>query len=265
MSTSAAAGAGLALWGAAAVFALGTVRGVGLPRGVAADKEHSKVTDYRGLLSTRLLAGGTAMAASRVGVGFVTFLMAFLLRGQGEGDRGFAIVIATAGVGGFVGSVLAPVVRGVGRESMLLLASLAVVMGAALWAAESFDLVRAAVVAGVVAAASGAGRLAFDNLLQGDAPPTVRGRAFARYETIFQLCWVGGAGLATAVRFGSRGACAPLLSLPQADSSWLCAACYGVDPRPATMAPTDAPRQGEGQRVPTPLVLVGHVATPRKA
>ena len=40
---------------------------------------------------------------------------------------------------------------------------------------------------------------------QGDAPAAVRGRTFARYETIFRLCWVGGAGLATAVPFASRG------------------------------------------------------------
>jgi hypothetical protein len=46
-----------------------------------------------------------------------------------------------------------------------------------------------------------AGRLAFDSLLQGDAPEHVRARTFARYETIFQLCWVAGAGLAAALPF----------------------------------------------------------------
>ncbi len=145
------------------------------------------------------------MAASRVGVGFIAFLLAFLLRGQGEGSKGFAIVIAAAGLGGFLGSALAPVLRVVMRESVLLVASLAALIGAALWPAGAFDVVRAAVVAAVVGAASGVGRLAFDSLLQGDAPSEVRGRTFARYETIFQLCWVGGAGLATAVPFASRG------------------------------------------------------------
>ncbi|MDQ6727073.1 MAG: MFS transporter, partial [Actinomycetota bacterium] len=103
---------------------------------------------------------------------------------------------------GLMGAVLAPVVRGVVREPFLLLGSLVAVVAAALWAGESFDLVRATVVAGVVGAATGAGRLAFDGLLQRDAPSSLRGRTFARYETIFQLCWVCGAGLATAVPFG---------------------------------------------------------------
>ena len=202
---NAAAGADLALWGAAAVFGGGLVPGLRLPRGLTADTERSMAATSRALLSSRLLAGGMAMAASRAAVGFLTFLMAFLLRGQGEQGRGFAIVIAAAGVGGFAGSVLAPVLRAVMRESVLLVGSLAVIVAAALWAAGSFDLVRAAVVAGVVGAAAAAGRLAFDSLLQGDAPSTVRGRTFARYETIFQLCWVGGAGLATAVPFRSPG------------------------------------------------------------
>ncbi|MDP1805702.1 MAG: hypothetical protein Q8K72_11085, partial [Acidimicrobiales bacterium] len=200
---NAAWGPDLALWGAATVFGCGLVPAARLPRGGTSDTKRSRSTDYRSLLSSRLVAGGVAMAASRAAVGFLTFLMAFLLRGQGEQGRGFAIVIAAAGFGGFAGSLLAPVLRRVVRESVLLLGSLAVIMGTALWAAGSFDLRTAAVVAGVVGAAAGAGRLAFDSLLQGDAPAPVRGRTFARYETIFQLCWVAGAGLATAVEFDS--------------------------------------------------------------
>ena len=37
-----------------------------------------------------------------------------------------------------------------------------------------------------------AGRLGFDSLLQRDGPDAVRGRAFARFETRFQLVWVIG-------------------------------------------------------------------------
>lgn len=203
VAMNAASGPDLALWGAATVFGCGLAPAARLPRGGAPDTRPSPSTNYRALLSSRLVAGGVAMAASRTAVGFLTFLLAFLLRGQGEQGRGFAIVIGAAGIGGFAGSVLAPVLRRVVRESVLLLGSLAIVMGTALWAARAFDLGTAAVVAGVVGAAAGAGRLAFDCLLQEDAPAPVRGRTFARYETIFQLCWVAGAGLATAVQFDS--------------------------------------------------------------
>ena len=67
----------------------------------------------------------------------------------------------------------------------------------------------AAFAAGAVGFGSSAGRLAFESLVQHDAPERVRGRTFARtfarYETIFQLCWVAGAGIATLVTFHSRG------------------------------------------------------------
>jgi len=85
----------------------------------------------------------------------------------------------------------------------VLLVTLAGMAGVALWAASDFDLTRAAVVAAAVGIGSGVGRLAFDSLLQHDAPEVVRGRTFARYETIFQLCWVGGAALATMIPFGA--------------------------------------------------------------
>ena len=44
-----------------------------------------------------------------------------------------------------------------------------------------------------VAVGSAGGRLGFDSLLQRDGPDAVRGRAFARFETRFQVAWVVGA------------------------------------------------------------------------
>lgn len=198
-------GPGLALALAAVVFAVGVVPALRLPRADREGEPHTAVEDYRQLLSGRLRAGGLAMAATRASVGFLTFLLAFVLKDAGETGRGFAVVVAAAALGGFVGSVVAPVLRAALRESLLLLASLGAVVAVSLWAARSFDVGTAALVAAVVGFAAGAGRLAFDSLLQHDAPEAVRGRTFARYETIFQLWWVGGAGLATAIPFRSAG------------------------------------------------------------
>ncbi|MDQ6727591.1 MAG: MFS transporter [Actinomycetota bacterium] len=209
-------GSGLALGGAVAVFSAALVPGVRLPRATAVAGPRVTGPRYRELLSSRLLAGGVAMGASRATVGFLTFLLAFLLRADGVQGRGFVGVIAAAGAGGLAGAVMAPVVRGVVREPFLLLGSLVAVVAAALWAGESFDLVRATVVAGVVGAATGAGRLAFDGLLQRDAPSSLRGRTFARYETIFQLCWVCGARPPA----DQRTAVAPPAPADQADVYW---------------------------------------------
>jgi hypothetical protein len=53
-------------------------------------------------------------------------------------------------------------------------------------------------IAAVFAVALGAniGRQSFDSVLQRDAPEAARGRAFARFETVFQLVWVVGALIA---------------------------------------------------------------------
>ncbi len=240
-AANAVSGPALALWGAVLVFAVLAVPASRLPRGGNDDDEDAMAGGYRALLTPRLLAGGVAMAASRATVGFLTFLLAFLLRGQGETGRGFAIVIASAGVGGFLGSVLGPALRVVMRESVLLLSALAAVSAVALWAAASFDLTRAALVAAVVGAAAGAGRLAFDSLLQRDAPSSVRGRTFARYETIFQLCWVGGAGLATAVPFTAASG---LRTLALIAGVGIVLAVKGLLRRRTAHAPGRDPREG---------------------
>ena len=45
----------------------------------------------------------------------------------------------------------------------------------------------------MAAASAAIGRLAFDSLLQRDGPDAARGRAFAQFETRFQITWVIGA------------------------------------------------------------------------
>jgi hypothetical protein len=69
----------------------------------------------------------------------------------------------------------------------------AVVAGAAGFVLAAFTL-------GIGAAA---GRLGFDSLLQRDGPDAVRGRAFAKFETRFQLVWVIG-GIIAIIPFAKQ-------------------------------------------------------------
>ena len=62
----------------------------------------------------------------------------------------------------------------------------------------------AAVAAGVVGLANGAGKLAFDSLVQRDAPASMRGRVFARFEAMFQLVWVVGALVPVAITMSDQ-------------------------------------------------------------
>jgi hypothetical protein len=54
--------------------------------------------------------------------------------------------------------------------------------------------------AAIVAIVSTSGRLAFDSLVQRDAPDANRGRSFASFELRFQIVWVVGAVIPVLVR-----------------------------------------------------------------
>ena len=62
-------------------------------------------------------------------------------------------------------------------------------------AAWGGGIVAAAALAMCVGIAASSGKLAFDSVVQRDAPDANRGRSFARFETRFQLTWVVGAFL----------------------------------------------------------------------
>jgi hypothetical protein len=77
---------------------------------------------------------------------------------------------------------------------MLLGCAIAVTIGA-LIAARAGGRTGALVLAVFVGFAASAGRLAFDAIVQRDAPDADHGRSFAGFETRFQLAWVAGAFL----------------------------------------------------------------------
>jgi hypothetical protein len=56
----------------------------------------------------------------------------------------------------------------------------------------------------IVGVGASAGRLAFDAIVQRDAPDANFGRSFARFETRFQLLWVIGAFLPVIVPVPAR-------------------------------------------------------------
>jgi MFS family permease len=204
LALSAWIGTDAALWVAAVVFAVAAAFALRLPRSEATHRP-GRGEERAVLLSSRLLAGGISMAGSRAVVGFLTFLVAFLLRRDGQPASALAVVAVAAGAGGFVGAVIAPALRRIMRESLLLLGTLVAMAVAAVWAAGAFDVTRAAVVAGVVGVASGAGRLAFDSLLQHDAPQAERGRPVRAKITRWPAAPKDQEGMATGVEIVSSG------------------------------------------------------------
>jgi MFS family permease len=147
--------------------------------------------------SIRLAA--TAMTVLRAAVGFLTFLAAFDLKRSGAKSWLFGLVIGAGALGGFLGALIAPRLRRVVKEETILVGSLLVPAVVTLFGARAFGNTAIAVVACVIAVGAASGRLAFDSLVQRDAPEAARGRTFARFETRFQLAWVGGGFIPAAI------------------------------------------------------------------
>lgn len=139
-----------------------------------------------------IVLAGSAMGVLRWCVGFLTLLVAFDFRGDGVPWK-LAVVGAATVASQLTGAAIAPRLRDRTQEENLLSGSLVVVVFGAVIAIVLGDVVGAAVLGASVGFSAAVGKLAFDSILQRDAPDANRGRAFARFETRFQVMWVVGA------------------------------------------------------------------------
>jgi hypothetical protein len=114
-------------------------------------------------------------------------------------------VLGASALGNGLGTVIAPFIRKKVREEWMLAGALLFPALPLVLAARAYGRVSLVVAAATVAAATACGRVAFDSLLQRDGSEAVRGRAFARFETRFQLVWVAGGVGAVVFPGGGRG------------------------------------------------------------
>lgn len=140
-----------------------------------------------------------SMAIVRWAVGFLTFLLLFEFRRRGAELVWFGLAATASAVGLQLGALLAPALRKSASEERIIVGSLGVVGVAGLLGMLMGGHGTAAICAGLVGLASQTGRLAFDSLVQRDGDHAVRGSAFARFETRFQLMWVVGALVPTII------------------------------------------------------------------
>jgi len=97
------------------------------------------------------------------------------------------------------GAAVAPPLRRSMQEERILAGSLGVLVLFGLVCAQLGGRPAWAIMAMVVGLAASAGKLAFDAIVQRDAPDANQGRSFARFETRFQLVWVAGGFLPVAI------------------------------------------------------------------
>jgi len=155
-----------------------------------------------GLPPGGLQLAAVATGGLRAATGFVLFLLVFTFRRDSAALIWYGLALGASQVGNVVGALLAPRLRRLGPEEWMLTAS-SVVVGASALCAGLIDWGREwAVAVGLAAGiglAAASGKLAFDSMVQRDVPSRVRGRAFARFESGFQLAWALGSLIAVLV------------------------------------------------------------------
>jgi len=225
-------GASVAL--AALVSAAAAVAAMQLPASLVANVGPDAVEEAE-LHGHKILLAASAMGLMRGIVGFLTFLLAFDLRGggddapvplgmavgqavrqaagfetTGEGVPAgaptwhFGVVLGVSVLGSLAGALVAPLLRRRVSEERILFGVLVGTAAGGALAVFQGGLAGAAVIAGAVGVAASAGKLAFDALVQRDAPDANRGRSFAAFETRFQLIWVVGAFIPVIVPIPAR-------------------------------------------------------------
>ncbi|MCP5026588.1 MAG: MFS transporter [Actinomycetia bacterium] len=175
----------------------------------------------------------SAMSLYKGVIGFLTFLLAFELRGGdpkellgksgalgrsirdalgepplnfsvGSPTWHFGLVVGMGVLGSLAGAMAAPRLRQTIREERILTSVMALAAGCGVLAALSGGLMGAIIASTGVSVGSSAGKLSFDSIVQRDAPDANYGRSFAKFETRFQLLWVIGAVIAVVVPMGDR-------------------------------------------------------------
>ena len=165
------------------------------------------------LRGATIIMAGSAMGLIRACVGFLTLLVAFDFRGGDRPAWQFGVVGGVSVLSQLAGAAVAPRLRQLTSEENILTGVLALLVVGGFLALMVGEVLGASLLGACVGFAAGAGKLAFDSILQRDAPDANRGRAFARFETRFQVTWVIGALIPVAIHLRATAGFVVLLVL----------------------------------------------------
>jgi hypothetical protein len=147
---------------------------------------------FRPIADTEVVLALLPMSILKALVGFTTFLFAFGLRRENAATWWFGVVLGGLTAGALIGVLLVARIRRVLDEPQILVMSLwlvvAITVVGAFYPARWFW----AVIALAMGLAGAVAKPSFDALVQRHVRESDQGKAFARFETRFQLMWVVG-------------------------------------------------------------------------
>ena len=196
----------------AVIFVLAALNAMRFPKQTVAKNEPEEL-EVRELHQPGVLLAVSAMSLVRASVGFVFFHLAFWFAdpqraeivgtstnglwtqvkyhfGPQFGTMWFGIAVSMAAVGSLLGNLSAKRLNKLKRIEYLIVVALAIIGVAGLLTAITSVTITALLLMALVNYAAAIGNMAFESIVQRDAPDVNRGRALANYYTRFQLMWV---------------------------------------------------------------------------
>ena len=196
----------------ASIFAMAALNALRFPKQAIA-KDAPEELEIRELHQPGVVIAVSAMSLVRASVGFVFFHLAFWFAdpqraevvgnatngmwiqvkyhfGPQFGTMWFGIAVSMAAIGSLLGNLSAKRLNRLKRIEYLIVVSLGIIGVAGLLTALTSTTVTALLLMAFVNYAAAIGNMAFESIVQRDAPDANRGRALANYYTRFQLMWV---------------------------------------------------------------------------
>jgi hypothetical protein len=175
-------------------FVAAVLSALQLPKSTRSAPDPAGELERTELRSSRITRAAQAMRLHRALVGLMFFHLAFWLRDQKAGTVWFGFAVSLASLATMTANAVAPYLRRKLHEENMIILGLSLLAGMGIVCTWVGGVTGGVMLAASVNAAAAVCRLAFEAVVQSDAPDANRSRAFANFETQFQLAWVG-AGL----------------------------------------------------------------------
>jgi hypothetical protein len=182
----------------AVMFGLAGLVSLQLPRHIATTPKTIDEAEISELNGSGVRHAALSMMLLRGIVGFLFFHVAFWLRDERAGTAWFALALGLSSLATMLANALSPMLRRLISERTMMTVSLTVISVAGVLAGVFGGITAGIVLIAVCNGMGSIGRLAFESIIQREAPDANRARTFVKFETINQLVWVC-SGLAAVV------------------------------------------------------------------
>ncbi|MDA3016824.1 MAG: MFS transporter, partial [Actinomycetota bacterium] len=175
----------------AVMFGLAGFASLQLPRHVATTPKVIEKIEIEELRSLQVRRIAFSMMLLRGMIGFLFFHVAFWLRDESAGTAWFGLGLGLSSLAIMIGNFIAPYLRRQMSERAMMLFVFLIIGVIGIYAGVVGGITAGIILISVTNGMGSVGRLAFESVVQREAPDANRARAFVKFETLNQLAWVG--------------------------------------------------------------------------